>query len=137
MTDTTKPSGARRVAAFLLTLDKDAAASILQKLDPAVVADVAEALTSVDEGSFAREVLDEVWRDLAKDLHAPAKPRAKKEEELAPFLEAGLGKDRARQVLGAIHERRRHDDCLGTHLYWDLVWRCSLHNYPRTRTSNR
>ena len=109
MTDTTNLRGARRVAAFLLTLDKDAAASILQKLDPAIVADVAEALTSVDEGSFAREVLDEVWRDLAKELHAPARPRAKKEEELAPFLEAGLGKDRARQVLGAIHERRRHE----------------------------
>lgn len=109
MTDLSQLRGARRVAAFLLSLDKDAAAAVLQKLDPAVVADVAEALTQLDPASCAKDTLDAVWRELAKEIHAPQPARAKKEEELVPFLEAGLGKERAKQVLGAINERRRHE----------------------------
>jgi flagellar motor switch protein FliG len=109
MTELDNLRGAKRVAAFLVSLDKDTAAAILQKLDPAVVADVAEALTSLDAGSCAKETLDAVWRELARDIHAPSLPRAKNEEELVPFLEAGLGKERSKQVIAAIHERRRHE----------------------------
>ncbi|MBL8858678.1 MAG: hypothetical protein JNL28_09250 [Planctomycetes bacterium] len=102
-------SGPQKVAAFLLSLDKDAAASVLKSLDPRVVSEVASAMTELDPKLQDRAAVDALYTELSRMLHAPAKPRAAADAELTTLLESSLGKDKSKTVLAEIHARRRHE----------------------------
>lgn len=102
-------NGAQKVAAFLLSLDKSAAAAVLKNLDPKIVSEVAAAMTELDPKLQDKNAVDALYNDLSRALHAPAHPRAAKDAELAGLLEAAIGKDRSKTVLQEIHERRRHE----------------------------
>jgi flagellar motor switch protein FliG len=101
--------GPRRVAALLLSLDQASAAALLKTLSPDVLPRVADALTALEaEGPDSAERTS-VWRDIVRELENPVvlHPRARDEDELARFLESGLGKDRAGAVLNQMRESRR------------------------------
>jgi flagellar motor switch protein FliG len=109
MTDTKAISGAQKVAAFLLSLDKATAAGVLKTLDPKVVSEVASAMTELDPKLQDRAAVDALYTELSRMLHAPVQPRAAVDGELQALLEAAIGKDKARTVLAEIHARRRHE----------------------------
>lgn len=109
MSDVKAISGAQKVAAFLLSLDKAAAAGVLKTLDPKVVSEVAAAMTELDPKLQDRAAVDALYGELSRALHAPVKPRAAEDGELQALLEAAIGKDKARSVLAEIHARRRHE----------------------------
>lgn len=102
-------SGPQKVAAFLLSLDKTAAAAVLKGLDPKVVSEVAAAMTELDPKLQDRTAVDGLYLELSRTLHTPPRPRATADAELTTLLEAGIGKDKARTVLTEIHERRRSE----------------------------
>lgn len=102
-------SGVQKVAAFLLSLDKGAAALVLKSLDPRVVSQVASAMTELDPQLQDRAAVDALYTELSRSLHVPAKPRAAADGELSVLLETSLGKDKSKTVLTEIHERRRHE----------------------------
>lgn len=102
-------SGPQKVAAFLLSLDKPAAAAVLKGLDPRVVAEVAAAMTELDPKLQDRAAVDALYKEISRTLHAPAKPRAAEDVELSGLLETAIGKEKSKSVLGEIHERRRHE----------------------------
>lgn len=103
------PSGPRRVAALLLSLDQASAAALLKTLAPEVLPRVADAMTAIEAEGPDAEIRTAIWRDLVRELengHVQY-PRARDEEELARFLESGVGRDRAGAVLAEMRERRR------------------------------
>lgn len=102
-------SGAQKVAAFLLSLDKAAAAAVLKSLDPRVVSEVAAAMTELDPKLQDRAAVDALYTELSKSLHTPSKPRAAADGELSTLLESSIGKDKSKSVLSEITERRRHE----------------------------
>lgn len=102
-------SGPQRVAAFLLSLDKTAAAAVLKGMDAKVVSEVAAAMTELDPKLQDRAAVDALYTELSRGLHAPSRPRAAADSELATLLDSAIGKDKSKLVLHEIHERRRHE----------------------------
>lgn len=102
-------SGSQKVAAFLLSLDKQGAAAVLKNLDQKVVFEVAEAMTELDARFGDRTKLSELYRELTRMLIRPPGPRPQDDLEVASMFEAALGRDKAKAVITEIHERRRHE----------------------------
>lgn len=102
-------NGPQKVAAFLLSLEKSAAAAVLKNLDPRVLSEVASAMTELDPKLQDRASVDALYTELSRSLHTPSKPRAAADGELSALLETSLGKDKSKVVLNEIHERRRHE----------------------------
>jgi len=100
-------SGAHKVAAFLLTLEKPAAATLLKQMDAKAMAEVAAAMTVLDPRLSKNEAIDALYRELSRRLNAGVGPRAQDDAELTVILETALGRERARAVIAQIHERRR------------------------------
>lgn len=102
-------TGARRVAALLLELDQASAAALLKTLAPDVLPRVADAMNAIESEGPDAEVRTQIWRDLVREIgNARVEhPRARDEDELARFLESGVGKERATAVLAEMRERRR------------------------------
>ena len=61
--------GDQRVAAFLLSLERDQAAEIMSRLDPAAVPVVAKAMLELDETFSDPESIDSLYSEVARDLH--------------------------------------------------------------------
>ncbi len=97
----------QKVAAFLLSLDKQSSAKILKLLDAKILPDVATAMTQLDERLSKSTEIDGVYREISRKLNIGVGVRSQDEHQLAQILEAGLGKDGARNVLQQIEERRR------------------------------
>jgi len=106
---TSAPTGAQRVAALLLSLDSASAAALLKTLAPDVLPRVADAMTAIESEGPDAEVRRRIWRDLVRELENGhvEHPRARDEDELAHFLEMGIGRERATAVLVEMRERRR------------------------------
>lgn len=102
-------TGARRVAALLLELDQASAAALLKTLSPDVLPRVADAMNAIETEGPDADARREIWRDLAREIGSARveHPRARDEDELARFLESGVGKERASAVLTEMRERRR------------------------------
>lgn len=100
-------SGPQRVAAFLLSLKKEQAAEVLRHLEPRVVSEVAAAMTRLDDGCSDPETLKSLYLEIAKVVNGPKGVRSQSDAELSSMLDASLGQERARDVLEAIHARRR------------------------------
>src|SRR5439155_3821102 len=102
-------TGAQKVAALLLSLDKSAAASVLEKLDPKVVAEVAAAMTELDASFQDAKKIDALFGELARSLHAPSRLRTPDDVEMGMLLDGALGKERSKTVLHDIHVRRKNE----------------------------
>ena len=106
MTD--KATGPHRVAAFLLSLDKEDAARVMRHLDPKIVSDVAEAMTALNPSVCSSEAVDGLYKDLAGTV-MPRSVRPQEDYELREILERTFGNDEASSVLRGIHQRRRKE----------------------------
>lgn len=98
--------GAERVAAFLLTLERSAAAQILQHLAEDVVAEVVEAMEEIDPTIATDEVVEQIYTEVAA-MRYEGNIRPTTTKELEQLLQAGLGAARAKSVLELIERRRR------------------------------
>ncbi|MEZ6014500.1 MAG: FliG C-terminal domain-containing protein [Planctomycetota bacterium] len=108
-----KAGGAHRVAAFLLSLDKEVSANVMRHLDGRVVEKVAEAMTELAPDLCTPEAVDGLYEDLARNFHARAGVRAQDDFELFSILESSYGKDEAERVIREIHMRRRREQPFG------------------------
>jgi len=108
-----KINGPQRVAAFLLSLDKEVGAAVMRHLDPRVVHKVAEAMTELSPELCTPEAVDGLYEDLAKNFHSRAGVRPQDDMELFGILEASYGQAEAERVIGEIHMRRRRDQPFG------------------------
>jgi flagellar motor switch protein FliG len=101
--------GAERVAAFLLSLEQDAAAELLARLEPGVMTSVIDAMAKIDGALLESKSLTSLYATLARELHGPRKARKKSETELQQLLSGSLGEERAAAVMAEIEQRRRHE----------------------------
>ncbi|MEL6429328.1 MAG: FliG C-terminal domain-containing protein [Planctomycetota bacterium] len=108
-----KVSGAQRAAAFLLSLEKDASASVMRALDPKVISKIAEAMTDLDPGLCSPEAVDDLYRELARTFHQRTGVRPQDDFELFALLDSSFGKDEAERVVAEIHGRRRRAQPFG------------------------
>lgn len=106
-------TGAQKVAAFLLSLDKDVSAKIMRTLDPKVVPDIAEAMTELDPELCKVESVDAIWGDIASTVGMRTGVRPQDDFELHEILASTFGSEDADRVLRDIHTRRRKEQPFG------------------------
>ena len=99
-------NGARKAAAFLLSLDKNEAARVLASLDETVLNEVASAMSELDEEFESAEAVEGLYTELAKRLSIKQGVKPAKDDELLERLSTALGADRGRQIVADIHARR-------------------------------
>lgn len=102
-------SGAQKVAAFLLTLDRHAAANVLKNLDPKVLPSIAEAMTELDPRFGDETRLRELYQEITRVLVRRPGPRPQDDMEVESMFEEAIGRDKTRGVIGKLEERRRHE----------------------------
>ena len=105
--------GTHRVAAFLLSLDKEISAAVMRHLEPKVVADVAEAMTELDPDLCTPEAVDGLYEDLARTVYQRTGVRPQDDFELHEILENTYGDDEAQRVIRGIYDRRRKEQPFG------------------------
>ena len=98
--------GDQRVAAFLLSLDRDQAAELMSRLDPAVVPAVAKAMLELDESFSAPESVDALYTEVARDLHTRHGVDCAPVDSLHELLNKAFGEDRSGEVANEIESRR-------------------------------
>ncbi len=99
-------AGARKAAAFLLSLDKSEAAKVLAGLDETVLAEVATAMSALDEEFASADAVDSLYTDVAKLLNLKRGVRSADDDELQERLAGALGQGRAQTIIADIHARR-------------------------------
>ncbi len=102
-------SGAHRVAAFLLSLERECALDVMRHLDEDVVSTVASAMTELGEEFADTEVVNGLYTDIAVALNAPAKIMAPNTSQLQVLLEEAFGEERTVSILEVIRERHNHE----------------------------
>lgn len=102
-----RPSGPQRAAAFLLSLDRQVAASLLEKLEPGALREIAAAMARLDPRFEAGDSLSAVYKELARNVAEPKRLRSAAEPELALLLEGAVGRERASALVSEIRARRR------------------------------
>lgn len=102
-------SGAQRAAAFLLTLDKEHAATILKHIDPEVIVEVVEAMGELPGELTNADGVRELYKDMVKSLAGPRGVRRKSEAELYALIESTLGKQQATELYEKIQQRLQHE----------------------------
>lgn len=100
------PTGAHRAAAFLLSLEKEDAASVLREIEPRLVIQVIEAMGNLDDSLAAPESVQQLYADLAQHVHVREGVRSKDEVELRRMLEDTFDQGQAQSVLDKMQERR-------------------------------
>jgi len=100
-----EPTGAERTAAFILSLDKEAAAELLKHLDEEVVVDVVEAMGRLDPELTSPEAVQRLDKEMVRSLNKPREARLRSEEELSKMLEKTLGQQQAGVVFEKIQQR--------------------------------
>ncbi|MBL6721943.1 MAG: hypothetical protein ISQ08_11100 [Planctomycetes bacterium] len=108
-----KVDGVQKVAAFLLSLDKEISAKVMRSLDPKVVSRVAEAMTDLDGGLCTPEAVDGLYVDIANTVNKRTGVRSQDDFELHEILAGTYGDEEAARVVGEIHERRRREQPFG------------------------
>jgi flagellar motor switch protein FliG len=107
------PSGPQKVAAFLLSLDRPAAAEVMKRLDAKVISEVASAMTDLDNSFGDPDAVETLYQDLARTLNVRKGPSSAPEGELTTMLASALGGDRAREITEQINERNQHEHPFG------------------------
>jgi len=101
--------GHERVAAFLLSLDRDVAANILKSLKPDIVVQVSQAMLELDPRIGEENTVNDLYRTLALHVNGPKHVHACDDGELREILAATFGDKQGGEVLAKISERRRRD----------------------------
>lgn len=99
--------GPQKVAAFLMTLDRAAAANILKRLGEDLVSEVVQALLELDPKLSPDELRKSLHTDVAVALHRPDSLRPGNLRDLEQLLETSLGKERASSFLEHVRRARR------------------------------
>lgn len=102
-------SGPQRVAAFLLSLDREAAGEVLRHLGEDVLPDVAEAMAELDPRRATRERVDALYKELLERARGPRAVRPVPRDALPDVLASSLGEERSSHVLGTLKSRRMHE----------------------------
>jgi flagellar motor switch protein FliG len=97
--------GYQRVAALLLSLERETASAILKSMPAEVVTRVAQAMVDLDPRLTQQGVVDELRRDLARGLHGPKAVSAADSDTLKRLLGEAFGKQ-ADEFLRQVQERR-------------------------------
>jgi flagellar motor switch protein FliG len=114
MSERTRPiTGVQKVAAFLLSLDKDVSAKVLRHIDPKVIPEVAEAMTHLAPELCTPDAVDGIYDDLAQTVYKRTGVRSQDDFELHEILASTFGPDTAERVLRDIHTRRRQEQPFG------------------------
>jgi len=98
--------GDQRVAAFLLSLDRDQAAELMSRLDPEVVPAVAKAMLELDETFSDPESVDSLYTEVARDLHTRYGVDCAPVDSLNELLDKSFGDERGAEVAREIESRR-------------------------------
>ena len=98
--------GDQRVAAFLLSLDRDQAAELMSRLDPAVVPAVAKAMLELDETFSDPESVDSLYTEVARDLHTRHGVDCAPVDSLHELLDKSFGAEQGGEVAKEIESRR-------------------------------
>jgi len=106
MSESDETPGAERIAAFLLSLEREAALEILRHLDADLVAEVANSMTELGEKFSDPDSVDALYRAIALEVNAPPKVVAQSSSQLQLLLEGAFGAERAQEVLGDIRQRQ-------------------------------
>ncbi|MCH2102480.1 MAG: hypothetical protein MK297_00555 [Planctomycetes bacterium] len=98
--------GDQRVAAFLLSLDRDKAAELMSRLDPSVVPAVAKAMLELDQSFQDPESVDVLYTEVARDLHTRRGVDCAPVDALHELLSKSFGDAKGDEVAGEIESRR-------------------------------
>jgi flagellar motor switch protein FliG len=109
MSEAKTPGGAHRVAAFLLSLEREAALEVMRHLDEDTVSDVAAAMTELGAEFSESANVDRLYSDLALAINTPAKITAPNSSQLHVLLEEAFGSERAAALIEQIRERHEHE----------------------------
>ncbi len=102
-------TGAEKAAAFLLSMDKEAAANVLKHIDESVIVEVVEAMGHVDASLASPEGQQVLQRDFVRSLTKPKTSRVRSEAELQRMLEQTLGGSQAAALHEKINQRLLHE----------------------------
>jgi flagellar motor switch protein FliG len=102
-------SGAQKAAAFLMSLDKEAAANVLKSIDEKVIVELVEAMGRLEAGMTDGESIRKLERELIKTLRKPRTARVRSDDELHTMLEQTLGKQQAGELFEKIQQRLLHE----------------------------
>jgi flagellar motor switch protein FliG len=105
--------GTQKVAAFLLSLDHEARANVLKRLDQRVVIEVAAAMTDLDDSLTPTQGLEDVYSELGVRLNSRVGVTSQRDDDLRIILAASFGDTEADRVLAEILERRRNERPFG------------------------
>ena len=98
--------GDQRVAAFLLSLDKDKAAELMSRLDPEAVPSVAKAMLELDPTFSQPESVDQLYGEVARDLYTRRGVDCAPVDTLNELLTKSLGDQVGAEVSKEIEDRR-------------------------------
>jgi flagellar motor switch protein FliG len=101
--------GTDKVAAFLLSLDAEAAVKVLKHLPEYLVSEIAEAMTTLDPSLASEERINSLFKDIATrtDVRGPVRPV--NSEEMQSMLQDTFGPQRAERVLQDIDSRNERE----------------------------
>ena len=100
--------GTQRVAAFLLSLEPAVATAILKGMTPDAVTKVARAMIDLDPRLSQAGVVDELFREVARALHAQRAVAACDTDHMKKLLGEAFGKQ-GDELMKGILERRTAD----------------------------
>lgn len=105
MTGSRQMSGAQRAAAFLLSLDKEAAANVIKQIDETVIVEVVEAMGRLESGKIDSTTMQALDKELIRSLRKSRGARIRSAEDLHILLEQTLGKQQAATLFEKIQQR--------------------------------
>jgi len=108
MKDDQATSGPVRIAAFLLSLEREDALELLRHLDADLVAEVATAMTELGESFSDKDSVDHLYADLARSLNTRRTVSSQSDSQLQALLAEAFDEERAKQMLGEIRSRQLH-----------------------------
>jgi flagellar motor switch protein FliG len=98
--------GPERIAAFLLSLEREDALEVLRHLEGELVAEVASAMTEIGDRFAEPEAVDALYRSIARELNTPQRVVSQSDSQLRRLLDEAFGSERAQGVLGEIRQRQ-------------------------------
>jgi flagellar motor switch protein FliG len=99
-------TGTEKVAAFLLSLEREDALELMRHLDAELVASIASAMTELGDKFADRKDVDALYASLSRAINLPHAVVPQSDRELRLILEEAFGADRASEVLDEIRQRQ-------------------------------
>jgi len=109
MADGKETFGVHKIAAFLLSLEQEAALELLRRLDTNLVSNVAEAMTKLGDRFSDLESVDRLYEDIARRINSRPKIHAPNPSQLQLMLEEAFGDERAAEVMEEMRRRRENE----------------------------